>query len=358
VVSPRAWEYTPGRTVSATTRDDHGLARPGGTRRPRLAAPDLGLYARVLAVNASILVVAFLVLVLTPVRVDPTPTRGQFAILFAGLVVMLAGNALLLRFSMAPLGRLMGLMRSADVLQPGRRLDAGGTPEVAEVITAFNATLERLEDERRASMRRVLSAQEAERRRIAQELHDQIGQNLTAVLLELKRLRGHVAEGWADTLADAQELARESLDELRRISYELRPAVLDDLGLASALAALADAVARRAQIEVANEVAPGVPPLAPDVELAVYRIAQEALTNAVRHSGCTCVRVRLAAEGGAVFLRVADDGRGLGELPRSGGGVRGMRERALMIGGRLVLGVGEEGGVEVELCIPAPVVAA
>jgi two-component system sensor histidine kinase UhpB len=339
--------------VSATTRDDHGLARPGGTRRPRLATPDLGLYARVLAVNATILVIAFLLLVLTPVRVDPSVTEGQLAILFAGLLVMLAGNALLLRFSMAPLGRLMGLMRSADVLQPGRRLDAGGTPEVAEVITAFNATLERLEDERRASMRRVLSAQEAERRRIAQELHDQIGQNLTAVLLELKRLRGHVTDGWADTLADAQELARESLEELRRISYELRPAALDDLGLASALAALADAIARRAQIEVAVEIEAGVPSLPPDVELAVYRIAQEALTNAVRHAGCTRVRLRLSAEHGAVYLRIADDGRGLGQLPRSGGGIRGMRERALMIGGRLVLGVADDGGVEVELRIPA-----
>jgi two-component system, NarL family, sensor histidine kinase UhpB len=338
--------------VSATTRDDHGLARPGGTRRPRLAAPDIGLYARVLAVNATILVIAFLLLVLTPIRVDPSVTGGQLAILFAGLVVMLASNALLLRFSMAPLGRLMGLMRSADVLQPGRRLDAGGTPEVAEVITAFNATLERLEDERRASMRRVLSAQEAERRRISQELHDQIGQNLTAVLLELKRLRGHVTDGWADTLADAQELARESLEELRRISYELRPAVLDDLGLASALAALADAIARRAQIEVTDEVEAGVPSLPPDVELAVYRIAQEALTNAVRHSGCTRVRLRLSAEGGAVYLRIADDGHGLGELPRSGGGIRGMRERALMIGGRLVLGVADERGLEVELRVP------
>lgn len=339
--------------MSATTRDDHGLARPGGTRRPRLATPDLGLYARVLAVNATILVIAFLLLVLTPVRVDPSVTGSQLAVLFAGLVVMLGGNALLLRFSMAPLGRLMGLMRSADVLQPGRRLDAGGTPEVAEVITAFNATLERLEDERRASMRRVLSAQEAERRRISQELHDQIGQNLTAVLLELKRLRGHVSDGWADTLADAQELARESLEELRRISYELRPAVLDDLGLASALAALADAIARRAQIEVTDEVEAEVPSLPPDVELAVYRVAQEALTNAVRHAGCTRVRLRLSAEGGAVYLRIADDGRGLGELPRSGGGIRGMRERALMIGGRLVLGVADEGGVEVELRIPS-----
>jgi two-component system sensor histidine kinase UhpB len=162
-----------------------------------------------------------------------------------------------------------------------------------------------------------------------------------------------VTEGWADTLADAQELARESLEELRRISYELRPAVLDDLGLASALAALADAIARRAQIEVRAEVEDGVPSLPAEVELAVYRIAQEALTNAVRHSGCSRVRLRLCAEDGAVYLRIADDGRGLGELPRSGGGIRGMRERALMIGGRLVLGVADEGGVEVELRIPA-----
>ena len=311
-----------------------------------------------MVVNVGILVTAFLLLVLTPVSVSPEPTRGQFAILLAGLVLMLASNALLLRFSMAPLGRLMGLMRSADVLQPGRRLDAGGTPEVAEVITAFNATLQRLEDERRASMRRVLSAQEAERRRIAQELHDQIGQNLTAVVLELKRLQGHVTDEWADTLADAQELARESLEELRRISYELRPAALDDLGLASALEALAAAVARRADIEVALEVAPDLPPLSAEVELTVYRIAQEALTNAVRHSGCTRARVRLSGEGDAVYLRVADDGRGLGVLPRSGGGVRGMRERALMIGGRLVLGVSDGGGVEVELCIPSAVAEA
>jgi two-component system sensor histidine kinase UhpB len=339
--------------VSAATRDDHGLTRSGRTRRPRFGASDLGLYARVLLVNAAILVTAFLLLVLTPVSVSPEPTRGQLAILLAGLVLMLASNALLLRFSMAPLGRLMSLMRSADVLQPGRRLDAGGTPEVAQVITAFNATLERLEEERRASMRRVLSAQEAERRRIAQELHDQIGQNLTAVVLELKRLQGHVAGEWSDTLADAQELARESLEELRRISYELRPAALDDLGLASALESLTTAVARRADVEVALAVAPDLPALAPDVELAVYRIAQEALTNAVRHAGCTRVRVRLTVEDGAVYLRVADDGRGLGAQPRSGGGVRGMRERALMIGGRLVLGVSDEGGVEVELCIPA-----
>ena len=338
--------------MSATTQPDDGLPRAGARRSPRFSAADLGLYARVLAVNASILTLAVLLLIVTPIRIDPTVTRGQLAVLLAGLVVMLASNAVLLRLSMAPLDRLMGLMRSVDVLQPGRRLDVGGSAEVAEVIAAFNATLDRLEEERRSSVRRVLSAQEAERRRIARELHDQIGQNLTAVLLELKRLRGRVEPAYAETLADAQELARESLDELRRISYELRPAALDDLGLASALAALTTAIARRAGIAISLDIDGDLPPLHPDVELAVYRVAQEALTNAVRHSGCRRAHVRLAAPPGRLVLHVSDDGHGLGDGPVSGGGIRGMRERALTVGGRLLLGVGERGGLEVELDVP------
>jgi two-component system, NarL family, sensor histidine kinase UhpB len=338
--------------VSATTQPDDGLPRAGASRPPRFSAADLGLYARVLAVNASILTVAVLLLIVTPIRIDPTVTRGQLAVLLAGLVVMLASNAVLLRLSMAPLDRLMGLMRSVDVLQPGRRLDVGGSAEVAEVIAAFNATLDRLEEERRSSVRRVLSAQEAERRRIARELHDQIGQNLTAVLLELKRLRGRVEPAYAETLADAQELARESLDELRRISYELRPAALDDLGLASALAALTSAIGRRAGIAISLEIDGDLPPLHSDVELAVYRVAQEALTNAVRHSGCSRAHVRLVAPPGRLVLQVSDDGRGLGDGPVTGGGIRGMRERALTVGGRLLLGVGPRGGLEVELDVP------
>jgi two-component system, NarL family, sensor histidine kinase UhpB len=343
--------------VSATTQPDDGLHRAGTTPPSRFSTADFGLYARVLAVNASILIVAVLLLILTPIRIDPTVTRGQLGVLLAGLVVMLASNAVLLRLSMAPLDRLMGLMRSVDVLQPGRRLDVGGSAEVAEVIAAFNATLDRLEDERRSSMRRVLTAQEAERRRIARELHDQIGQNLTAVLLELKRLHGQVDPAYADTLADAQELARESLDELRRISYELRPAALDDLGLASALASLGAAVARRAGIAVTLDIDRDLAPLPPESELAVYRVAQEALTNAVRHSGCTRAHVRLAGAGESVLLQVSDDGHGLGAAPLSGGGIRGMRERALTVGGRLLLGVGELGGVEVELDVPRPAAA-
>jgi two-component system sensor histidine kinase UhpB len=157
---------------------------------------------------------------------------------------------------------------------------------------------------------------------------------------------------WAETLADAQELARESLDELRRISYELRPAALDDLGLASALASLCGAVGRRTGIEVAHHIARPLPELPRDAELAVYRIAQEALTNAVRHSGCSRIVVGVTAEPDTLVLRVADDGCGIADDPRSGGGIRGMRERALTVGGRLSLGRAAGGGTEVHLRVP------
>ena len=127
-------------------------------------------------------------------------------------------------------------MSVVDVLEPGRRLDPAASAEVAAVISTFNSTLDRLEGERRASMHRVLAAQEAERRRIAQELHDQIGQNLTAVVLELKRVR---ERAWTPARRRRWPTPRSwrarALEEVRRISYELRPAALDDLGLASAL---------------------------------------------------------------------------------------------------------------------------
>ncbi len=188
-------------------------------------------------------------------------------------------------------------------------------------------------------MRRVLSAQEAERRRIAQELHDQIGQNLTAVVLELKRLQGSVdRRTGARRSADAQELAREILEELRRISYELRPAVLDDLGLASALASLCRRRSRGGRgSRSTHEVDGPLPALDARRRARVYRIAQEALTNAVRHSGCTRVRVAAALDrrDGPGTCGCTTTAAGVGGQPRSGGGIRGMRERAVMIGGRL-----------------------
>jgi two-component system sensor histidine kinase UhpB len=326
------------------------LQHTGGARSAR---PEAGLYARVFAVNAFVLVLAALLLVVTPIRIDPHVTATEFAIILVGLVCMLAANAMLLRLSLAPLRRLTEAMRTADVLRPGVRLRASGSTEIAAVITAFNSTLDRLERERRDSTLRVITAQESERRRIALELHDQVGQNLTAVMLELDRVQRLVGPDAADILADAQEIARESLDDLRRISYELRPAVLDDLGLPSALETLCRSLSSRAGIEVGFEQSGDPAGLGPQEELAVYRIAQEALTNAVRHSQCTEVTVSLAADPETVMLRVRDNGTGIGQDGAPVSGMRGMRERAVMIGAQLALGNQPGGGFEVSLALPA-----
>jgi two-component system sensor histidine kinase UhpB len=312
-----------------------------------------GLFWRVFAVNGVILLIAFALLVLTPVTVSSPTTTDQLVALSIGLAVMLVANAALLRFSLTPLRRLAEQMNTVDVLDRGERLERSGTAEVAAVIEAFNAALDRLEEERRASTRRVLFAQEAERRRIAQELHDQIGQDLTAVVLELKRVQTRVTPEEAETLADAQELARESLEDLRRISHQLRPVALDDLGLASAIAALCADITRRTGFDVVFDGTAGrMPPIDRDTELAVYRVAQESLTNAVRHSGGSRAEVVLTDENGGLLLRVTDDGTGI-ERPLRGGGIRGMRERALMIGGRLTVD-GNAGGTSVTLRLPRP----
>jgi len=308
------------------------------------------MYARVFAVNALILLVAFGLLVFTPVTLDAEPTTNQILVLGTGLVVMLVANAVLLRLSLAPLERLADVMRTVDVLSPGVRLDPHGSDEVASVIRTFNATIDRLEEERRASMRRVLTAQEAERTRIAQEIHDQIGQNLTAVVLELMQVRERVPAE-ADVLADAQELARESLEELGRISYRLRPAELDDLGLARALTSLCADVARRAAIQIAVDIERDLPRLDGEAELAIYRITQESLTNAVRHAQCSRVDVHLGTSADGLELKIRDNGIGI-HGRHAGTGLRGMRERALAIGATLRTRSAPRAGVEITLLVP------
>ena len=332
--------------MAATTPETR--LRPASPRR--FSASTLGMYWRVFAVNAAILAVAALLLALTPVTISRHTTPAQLAILGAGLVVMLLANALLLRLSLTPLRRLTWLMSGVDLLQPDRRLQATGSREVAEVIEVFNATLARLEDERRSSIHRVLGAQESERLRIARELHDEIGQDMTAVLLDAERLSEHVQGESAEILADMVSLVREVMDELRRISYELRPAALDELGLASAIEELCTSTARRSELDVSAHIQQLPEGLDRDIELAIYRIAQEALTNAVRHAGASSIQVELGTSDGAILLRVCDDGRGPG--PGAGGGIRGMRERAHMIGATLEIAATRPSGTSVRVRMP------
>lgn len=305
---------------------------------------------RVFGANAAVLVLATLVLVVSPLTVSFPIALAELMAIGGGLVAMLVLNLVLLRRTFRPLGRLTAVMRAIDPLRPGERATVGeADPEVAELTAAFNDMLGRLEVERRESGLRALAAQEGERRRIARELHDEVGQALTAAILQLDRaLRG----GGSDGTAEARETVRASLEEVRGIARRLRPEALDDLGLRSALAALTNDMTRRTGLLVERSISPALPPLDPEEELVVYRVAQEALTNVVRHAGTRRAQLDLDVHSGRVELEVSDAGAGFRSTaaPESSG-LLGMGERALLIGAELEVrsAVGEGTSVRLRL---------
>ncbi|WP_448612112.1 HAMP domain-containing sensor histidine kinase [Geodermatophilus sp. URMC 60] len=315
----------------------------------------LPLFWRVCLVNGAVFAVGTAVLAASPATVSTPVLAREALILAVGLTVMLVANGLLLRAMLAPLDRLQRLMEDVDLLRPGQRLPEQGRGPVADVIGSFNAMLARLEAERAASSGQALAAQEAERRRVAQELHDEVGQSLTAVLLGLRRVADRAPAELQDEVLLVQEAARASLDEVRQVVRRLRPGVLDDLGLVSALTSLVTEHARLTGAEVCRRFAADLPPLGPDAELVVYRVAQEALTNVARHADArrVCVDLTPSFAGDVVQLRVADDGRGLGDSCE-GAGLRGMRERAMLVAATLSVGRHQEGGTELRLLVPVP----
>jgi two-component system, NarL family, sensor histidine kinase UhpB len=311
----------------------------------------LSLFWRVFLTNAVVFAIGTAALVLSPATVSFPLAVTEAIVLVVGLSAMLVANAFLLRLSFRPLERLTALMRKLDLLRPGQRLSVSGAGEVADVIRTFNDMLDRLEAERRASSRRALMAQETERQRIAQELHDEIGQSLTAVILQLKRVGEKAPLELQEQLLEVQEAARASLDEVRQIARRLRPGVLDDLGLVSALTALATSFSEQAGLPVSRRFARSIPPLSREVELVLYRVAQEGLTNVARHANASRAELSLDRSATGVTLRVTDDGRGL-DGAIDGDGLRGMRERALLIGGNLRVDSPPRGGVQVLLEVP------
>ncbi|MFI5796959.1 sensor histidine kinase [Streptomyces sp. NPDC051677] len=301
----------------------------------------MSLFWRIFVLNAVALVVAA-ALLLGPVTVSTPILPGEVLVVVAGLVALLTVNAIVLRVGLAPLGRLGRAMTDADLLRPGGRAVVSGPVETAELITTYNAMLDRLEAERAASAAGALSAQERERHRIARELHDEVGQTLTAVLLQLKRVADQAPEDLRADLSQAQEATRAGLDEIRRIARRLRPGVLDELGLLSALRSLAAEFTTQG-LTVRHDLRTGLPPLTEETELVLYRVAQEALTNTARHSGADRAELRLSPVAEGVELLVRDNGRGLGAAAGKGAGIRGMRERALLIGATLTVSSGADG---------------
>jgi two-component system, NarL family, sensor histidine kinase UhpB len=333
-----------GRHLDATAATDG----PGSHRRRYVP-----LLQRVAGVNAVLLILAVVVttVVLAPSKISSFAVDKEVLVLIGLVAVGVLANVYLLRRVIGPIQALTALARRVDLTDPGKRMP-GAVPrsEAGELALTFNEMLARLQAERRAATGRVLGAQEEERLRIAQELHDQVGQELTAVLLGISRIESQAPEELRREVVMIRNVVRTSLEDIRRIAIELRPEALDDLGLASALAVLSERSSEQLGLEVTERIAPDLPQLGADVELVVYRVAQEALTNVARHSGSDRAELTLTHAPGMLTLTVRDRGRGLPQADMAGTGMRGMHERAALIGARLEIRNGPGGiGCEVRL---------
>jgi two-component system sensor histidine kinase UhpB len=312
------------------------------------------LLHRVAALNVLLVLatVAVTVAVLAPSKLSSFALDEEVAVLLGAVALVIAANVLALRRLVGPVQALTALARRVDLMSPERMPAMEPRSEAGELGATFNDMLARLEAERREATARVLAAQEAERLRIAQELHDQVGQELTAVLLGLSRVQSHSGNRLQEEIVAVQDVVRASLEDVRRIAIELRPEALDDLGLPSALAVLAERFSERVGLSVWLAIAPDLPELTSEAELVIYRVAQEALTNVARHSGAHDAEMSLRRDDGWLRLSVRDRGHGLPAMSTPGTGMRGMRERATLIGARLEISNSAPRGCEVRLEVP------
>jgi two-component system, NarL family, sensor histidine kinase UhpB len=335
------------RAPIARDRGRRAASERGG-RRAAVPAPSghIGLFWRLLISNAAVLSAASVVLIVAP-------PNGRVLVVLAGLACMLAINFVLMRHAFAPLERLSSVMQRVDPLRPGERVAIeGARSEVSMLAGTFNEMLERLESERRESGRRAMLAQEAERRRVASDLHDEIGQSLTALVLQLKQAANRECPDTA-ALRELVASAEQILAEVRSVARRLRPEALDDLGLRSALLALAERLEEAGGLSVHVRIAPDLPSLPAAVELVIYRVAQESLTNVLRHADARHARVELRLDSHTLILEVVDDGCGFDvAAEHPDGGVLGMRERGLLVGGRITLESQPSEGTRVRLTVP------
>jgi two-component system, NarL family, sensor histidine kinase DevS len=235
-------------------------------------------------------------------------------------------------------GRAIGVVAAHDKLDDDPRFDDDDT-RLAESLAARAAIAVDLSERvTRDAMRRVVEAQELERKRLARELHDETGQALTSILLGLKSLEQAVdSEEGREGVASLQDLVVSTLQDVRRLAVELRPSALDDFGLAPALERLVDTYRQQASVPAHLEIRLGNERLPSEIETTLYRMVQEALTNVAKHAGATSVSILLTRAPAAVRLVIEDDGEGFDpQSARDGGlGLSGMRERVALLDGRL-----------------------
>ena len=320
------------------------------------------LLTQVLAVNAVLVgITAFVVAAVTRDRLEEALGGTGLLLLVVAVLSAILLNSLLLRRRLEPIERLLKTMEAVDLGNPGQRAEVPqrAAREVKQLSAVLNRMLDRIEEERRQGGLAVLRAQEQERHRIAQDLHDEVNQALTAILLRLSATMSDLPPQLQSELDETRKLVNRAMDELLQLARQLRPTALDDHGLISALQAQVQDFSDRTGIHVKFQRHGPIPALSDEEQLVIYRVCQESLSNINKHAGAKNVSVDLSFIG-TTLLRIRDDGTGFKgrlsngngapPLGRPGGlGLSGMRERALLVGGNLDIWSEPGRGTTVEL---------
>jgi len=280
---------------------------------------------------------------------------SQLAILGAVIVLTFLVNLWMLKRRFGPLEHLIDRIERTDPAEPAT-FELGGAPaeEIERLALSFKRLLQRVDDERRRSGKLVLRAQEEERKRVARDLHDEVNQALTAILLRLEALAQATPPERAGEVDELKRLTTQAMDELLNLARQLRPTALDDHGLVPAIEAqlrgFEESTGIRARLTSRGD--PGA--LDEEKQTVIYRVVQEALNNAGHHAGAESVEVELLTNAAGAELHVRDNGTGFDPArDRNGGlGLEGMAERARLVGGELDLRSSPGSGTELTLRVP------
>lgn len=312
----------------------------------------LSLVWKIFLANLAMIFVLVGGLVILDRRIGSS-TAGLTLLLLVLVVVAL--DYALLRMAASPLIILSNVVSDINPKSPTARLPLNAAdPDVRATAHLLHRLLLSLAAERRQSARRLIAAQEEERRSIAQRIHDSSVQSLALQQIVLDRANGQgLAPSTRQALDEVRRLGQESLRDLRLVIQDMRPPVLDQLGLVAAISSLLDARAKPLGIKTRVLVSGQPLTLAPDLETSLYRTVHEAVMNAIRHSGCRTIAVRIRFGTGWLFVFCTDDGHGFPATTFSAGyGIPGMQERTTLFGGHLEIRPGEGSGTRVRLAVP------
>ena len=313
------------------------------------------LSGQIVAANLLLVVAAlFAASAASSLDLDLNDQRLEFALLAMTVILALLLNILMLQRRFSPLEELIREIEAIDPADPVA-FEAPEEPveEVERLAHAFRKLLERIEAERRRAGRLQLRAQEEERKRVARDLHDEVNQALTAILLRLEALTQLAPPRLREELAETKGLANRAMDELLQLARQLRPTALDDHGFVPAIEEQLRRFKAQHGIDTELTTEGDLDDLGNDQQLVLYRVTQEALNNVARHSRAGSVSVEITRRDGSVALAIADDGEGfeVGTEER-GLGLDGMAERARLVNGEFEVQARPGQGTTLRLRVP------